>query len=149
MASKKIDIKRMKREDAAKNRKIRKQRGKELKKGVNSFSTRLSSFSGMFSGMNILQIIFFLLLVANIFSLMLGTGERKLFSSLLEFFSNAPTVSLNLDLMTFSVNLPDWLTFLEVIINPLMKVIGFSVMLIEMAINAIMFIFYFLRWLIV
>lgn len=97
---------------------------------------------------SILGIVAVILLVATVFSVLRGNQEQVTFRGFLEFLQTAP--SLDLEWLNWSaLNLGDWgiFNFLKEIINFLVSVINVFAFAGTMLVQAVMYILWFSKWL--
>lgn len=130
----------------AKNNDKNKNKDEEKKRlNFKSVGRKLNRFThGNIGG--IAKIVVICLIVANIFSFYVFNGQYVTFTSFLQMLSDAPQISFGLNVQEWVINLPDWLNWLEVLINPLTRLLGLFAMLAEMGLNLITFLGYFIGW---
>lgn len=132
--------------------KERKKKAKEKRERAEKIGSRFGARAGRLGSVGggniggIAKVCIVALIIANIFSIFMLSGQPVSFSSFLTMLSNAPEISFGLNVQEWVLNLPDWLNWLEIAINPIMRIVGLFAMFAEMAINAVAFLGYFLGW---
>ena len=95
---------------------------------------------------SVFKIIFIVLIGIGIVAIINGSSIKS-FSSLLQFLSDAPTINMDWNIQPFvNLDFPSWLGWLETIATFLSYLVSFAWTLILSAFQAIIYLYYILRW---
>ena len=110
-----------------------------------SSSNNSSNRSGGSNKATVFKIMTLCLLMLAVVAV-LNNGTVKSFGSLLDFLAKTPDIAVSWQIRPLQLDFPDWLSFLEVILEFISLGVSYIWTILLSAVQALLFVFNILRW---